>query len=56
MRIWGAPELVTGVGARLLLHDGDNPMWVPPDEPQGPGSSVPRTAQGSGLWKISGHG
>ena len=28
VRMWGPPELVTGVGARLLLRGGDHPTWL----------------------------
>lgn len=50
------PELVAGAGARLLLPDGENPMRLRPDEPQGAWHRCSKDSQGGlGAWKAPGY-
>lgn len=44
MRIEGPPELAPG----MLLHDGEDPMWLLPDEPQGVWLRCPKDSRGPG--------
>lgn len=44
VRIEGPPELAPG----MLLHDGEDPMWLLPDEPQGVWLRCPKDSRGPG--------